>query len=139
MRTASFAVFQSEDSVPAVCGALAGEIAFSAITFDADTFAPSEGVVRVARSLTAARFVLFENASNHCDENAFDLVIPALSHPSRWLKQLHDAMEASRDQRERAARQLRQDCATLQANLQAIRAESARVRVNPIDFEPLWR
>jgi hypothetical protein len=145
MRIANFAVFQTEDSVPAVRKAFAGGTFFSGITFDSDISAPSEGVVSVARSLTAVPLVLFANASIYCDESAFDLVIPALSHPNRWLKQLNDAIETTRAERERS-RKLRQDCAAILSTLPTLPtlrttlAESARLsRVNPNDLETFWR
>jgi hypothetical protein len=100
MRTASFAVLQSEDSVPAILKAILGGDSFSAITFDADISTPSS-VVRAARRLSAAPLVQFENPSVYYDRSYFDLVIPTLTHPSYWLKKLHDVIEASRVQRER--------------------------------------
>jgi hypothetical protein len=137
MRTACHLVFQSEDSVPAIRKAFAGGEAFSAITFNADISAPSEDVVQAARSLSAARLVLFENPSIYCDTSAFDIVISSFIDPSSWLKMLHDAIQASREQRELSL-QLRQECATVRSNFLGAHAVSARVCVNPIDLDALW-
>lgn len=96
MGSGGFAVSQSEDSVPAIRKAFAAGDSFSAITFHTDVFAPCEDSVWVARSLSAAPFVLFENPSfNYCNKSDFDIVIPACAHPSCWLKMLHDAVKSN--------------------------------------------
>jgi hypothetical protein len=112
MRAASFAVFQIEVSIPAIREALAGGDTFSAITFHADFSAPPRDVICAARTLSVAPLVLFENAWTDYDRSAFDFAIPNLTHPSRWLRKLHDAIEASRAQCERSLR-LRRECETL--------------------------
>ena len=93
MRAASFAVVQSEDSVIAILRAFANGDSFSAITFHADISAPSSSVVWAARKLSAAPVVLFDNPSINHDRSCFDVVIPNLTYPSRWLKDLHDGMK----------------------------------------------
>jgi len=96
MGSGGFAVSQSEDSVRAIRKAFAAGDSFSAITFHTDVFAPSEDSVWVARSLSAAPFVLFENPSfYYCNKSDFDIVIPACARPSCWLKMLHDAVRSN--------------------------------------------
>src|SRR5215469_12300167 len=140
METASFAVFQAEDSILAIRKAFAGGDCFSAITFHADLSAPSSSVVWAARRFSAAPFVLFENPSVYYERSYFDfdIVIPTLAPPSFWLKKLHDVIEVSRELRERSS-QLRQECAIIQSAYQAIRAVSDRAVANPIYIETLWR
>ena len=138
MRTASFSVVQSEDSIPAIRKAFAGGDAFSAITFNADISAPSEDIVRATRSLSAAPLVLFENPAVYCDTSTYDIVIPPFIDPGGWLKRLHDSIEASREQRERSV-QLRQESATIESTFLEIRAASARVLADPIDLDAIWR
>jgi hypothetical protein len=133
MRTASFVVLQSEDSVPAILKAFLAGDSFSAITFDADISAPSSSIAWAVRRLPAAPLVLFENPSVSYDRSYFDLVIPTLTPPKLWLKKLHDVIEASREQCERS-RRLRQEYATIFSALLETRAAGARVPVNPIDI-----
>jgi len=96
MGSGGFAVSQSEDSVRAIRKVFAAGDSYSAITFHTDVFAPSEDSVWVARSLSAAPFVLFENPSfYYCNKSDFDIVIPACARPSCWLKMLHDAVRSN--------------------------------------------
>ena len=84
MRSVSFAVFQAEDSIPAIHSASAGGDSFSAVTFHGDFSAPSSSVVRAARRLSAAPLVLFENPSVYYEKIYFDfdILIPALASPN---------------------------------------------------------
>ena len=140
MRSVSLAVFQAEDSIPAMLKAFAGGDSFSAITFHADISAPSSSVVWQARRLSAAPLVFFENPWVYYERSYFDfdVVIPTLAPPNFWLKKLHDVIEISRELRERSS-QLRQECAIIRSAYQAIRAVSDRAVVNPIYIETLWR
>ena len=140
VRSASFAMFQAEDSIPVIRNAFAGGDSFSAVTFHGDISAPSSSVVRAARRLSAAPLVFFENPSVYYEKIYFDfdILIPALASPNFWLKKLHDLIEVSRELRERSIR-LQQECEGILSTFQATRAVSAGVLVNPIDLEALWR
>lgn len=138
MQTAGFIVFQSECSIPAIHQAFEREDSFSAVIFHSDISAPPEPALRETRALSPAPFVLFQNPTVVCDNEPFDLIIPALTPPDIWLEKLREIVQAARELCERS-QQLRLDCAALRSQSQAIRATSIRNRVSPIDPDALWR
>jgi hypothetical protein len=137
MESAGLTVCQSEDSIPAIRNAFAHGESFSVITFHTDVSALPWGVVSVTRTLSVAPLVLFENPYIYCEKSNFDLVVPAFSSPSCWLKKLHDVIEASRKLQE-YSQQLLQDYARVKSTFLETSAESAHVRVNPLDLEAIW-
>ena len=116
MESAGLQVFQTEDSIPAIRKAFDRGDSFSAITFQTEVSALPWGLVSLTRTLSAAPLILFENPYIYCEKSSFDLVVPAGTSPSRWLKKLQGVIEASRKLREYSSR-LCEDYATRSIDL----------------------
>jgi hypothetical protein len=93
MRSAGLTVCQTEASIPAIRDAFARGRFFSAVTFHNDIVSLPRETVWVARTLSAAPLILFENPYVYRETSDFDLVVPVLTHPARWLKDLLDVIE----------------------------------------------
>lgn len=94
MQHGGFTVKHSECSSLAVAAVLSEKHRFHAIAFDHDTFPLPQGIFLAVRWHSASPLVLFENPNiaryygiDH-DDDAFDLVIPALTPPRVWFKAL---------------------------------------------------
>lgn len=99
MERRGFRVIRTQESPQAIGRLLATAPGFAAITFHSDVDPLPEDIVRVARSLSLAPLVLFENPCSCAAQNGFDLVIPVLTSPNIWLDKLAQVIEASRNMR----------------------------------------
>jgi hypothetical protein len=137
MERSGFTVLRSERSTSGVREAFAAVKAFSAITFHNVLDPPMLDVVSTTRALSAAPVVLFEDPFTKCDEHVLDLVVPAHTAPSAWLKSLQELIEQSRKLRE-ISMQIREDSAATRAKTRSLRAMSARNRISPIASGSAW-
>jgi hypothetical protein len=111
---------------------------FSAITFHNDFFPPEDAAVATARELSPTPLILFQNPAVGCGDEPFDLVIPVPTPPEAWWGSFEQIIEESRRLCERS-RQLQQECADQLGVSRALREASMRNRVNPIDYDVLFR
>jgi hypothetical protein len=61
---------------------------------DHDGRLPQEAIA-LTRSRSAALLILFRNSSLACVDSSFDLVIPSLTPPEQWLRQIADLIDRS--------------------------------------------
>lgn len=137
LERAGFSVRETKGSISAIERAFSDGDIFSAVTFHCDLVELPVAMVKTTRAHSTAPCILFANPALQLEETEFDLVIPALTPPGLWLKRLRDLIEASLRLHEQA-RQLRQDYAAARSKSGALRAQSARLRVSPIDADALW-
>lgn len=52
-------------------------------------------VVTLTREHSRARLILFDCSYDHVDAGQFDLIVPPLSAPAEWLRQVADTIEQS--------------------------------------------
>jgi len=86
---------------------------------DCEGIRPDE-VVTLARQLTAAPVIFFPSSNYGASEDVFDLVIPPLTAPEKWLKDVNALLEWSRD--------VRADSLLLTDQARTLRKESSLVR-----------
>lgn len=128
---------RSECSTKAVRSAFTPDESFAVITFHNDFHPISSEVVSIARELSVAPIVLFENPFVESDERAFDLVIADHTSPTVWLKSLAEAIETAQKLQE-LSRELRRESAEARSRARALRRVSAHNRANSIDFDNIW-
>jgi hypothetical protein len=54
-------------------------------------------VVTLTREHSRARLVLFDNSYDDTDEGAYDLIVPPLTPPREWLREIADLIERSQN------------------------------------------
>jgi hypothetical protein len=137
MEKAGLSVRRAPYSEEGIRDAFAGTDRFSALTFQLDSSAISTQVVRLARSRWSP-LVLFENTVTEYDPLDFDVVIPSLTRPERWLSILHLAIEHSRRLLAYSS-QLREEAIAVRAQSRDLRSELHRLLASPIDVDAFWR
>lgn len=137
MERAGFVVRLTHCSASALTEAFAREIAVEAITFQNDSEPLPVAVVTTARMLSDAPFVLLQNPVFDYDEKSFDLIVPNLTSPSTWLKQLQETIAEARKLRA-FSQQLCRECADVRAVTRTLRDRAARNRLRPFDPDTIW-
>jgi len=138
MERAGLIVVRTQCSVGALEDAFAVGTIFSAITFHTEVDGPVQAAVSSARRLCEAPLILFQNSSTRCDENLFDLIIPAQTPPALWLKSLQEAILKAHNIHKKSD-QLQKDCASLRSASRELRRKSAQIRENLVDIDAFWR
>lgn len=138
MRQAGLHVTQSDGTIPAIHRVLTSGVGFRGISFHNDIRPISDELVSMARELSVASLILFENPSVVCDRSAFDLVIRKLTPPPVWLPSLAKAIEEARSLKE-VSRQLRLDAAEARSQSRTLQRKIARNLPKLIDVDSLWR
>ncbi len=91
-------------------------------------------VLAMARALTPAPLILFQNPTRTWVPRTFDLVIDTLMPPGEWLRELDSVIDRSREMQEETARlivesvQLRQESADVRESSRQERARARRGR-----------
>lgn len=101
---------------------------------------PRQKVARIAskvRECISGPLILFEDSGSRVDEEPFDLVIPPLTAPDKWLRVLRTSIEKSREL-QAVSEKLREEAANAQAASRNIRASVARTSKR-IDADAPWR
>lgn len=107
--------------------------------------APSELVrkaVTLTRTRTRASLVLFRNETHPIEADGFDLVIPALTAPEDWLKEIAELLGRSRAVRAdsqalaHASASLREDSAAVREQTRMLREHITRQ--SRVDLKDLW-
>lgn len=137
MERAGLIVSRSEASMSAVQSALTPGDEFAAITFHNDVKPVSSEVVYIARQLSVAPIVFFENQSVDREDCEFDLVIRDYTPPAVWVPTLVDAIEQSRKIRE-ISRQLRLDAAAVRSQSRELLRKLAEDCSRSVDLRKFW-
>lgn len=94
-RSAGYDVGQCGSVIQLRTALLSGEQT-DAVVMANGPFDPSHDAVRVTRAHSSARLILFRDTNADIKEEDFDLVIPALTPPARWLSDIALLIERSR-------------------------------------------
>lgn len=129
LRSAGYAVEECE-SLDRLSGLLAGNADAVMLEEEWQLYTPE--AVALTRAYSSAPVVLFRNEPNPVVFDGFDLVIPPLTAPEDWLRQIADLLEHSHAV-QTAASELARSSATLRQESASVRDESRRLRECSID------
>jgi hypothetical protein len=87
----------------------------------------SEKAISLARERSTAPVVLFSRSAQGEEEYEFDLVIPPLTSPEKWLREVGSLLEWSQVVRDQA-RAITKQARTLRRETSALRMDSLRER-----------
>jgi hypothetical protein len=106
---------------------------------------PPEKAVSLARERSAAPVILFRRTTKGESEQEFDLVIPPLTSPEKWLREVSSLLEWSRMVRDQArvmadqARTPRKQTTALRMDSENERDRSVRQRLRSSGASDPWK
>lgn len=106
---------------------------------------PVEKAVSLARQRSAVPVIMFRRTSQGESEQEFDLVIPPLTSPDKWLREVSSLLEWSRTVRDQArviadqARALRKETSALRMDSERERDRSVRERMRNSRTSDDWK
>jgi hypothetical protein len=136
MEGAGHRVIRTACSVDSVKNTLSVCTHINAIVFD--ICKDFEAITSTARARSTAGLILFRSSFVNVDETLFDVVVPAQTSPSIWLKSLEELIDDSRRLCKRSE-QLRQESADARSVSRNLRQVSANNRSLHLNTNALWR
>ncbi len=108
---------------------------------------PPEQAFHLTRERSTAPVIFFRSTNRAAIEDEFDLVIPPLTAPEKWLKDVNSLLEWSRTLRAQSlsiveqSRSLRKESATLRRNSERVRERSVieRARNSGVEASDAWK
>ncbi len=106
---------------------------------------PPEKAFLLARERSGAPVIFFRRTTQEDSEQEFDLVIPPLTSPEKWLREVSSLLEWSRMVRDQArviadqARTLRKQTTALRMDSERERDRSVRQRLRNSDAPDPWK
>lgn len=128
LRSAGYTVEECE-SLDVFAGLLNGNT--DAVMLEEEPEISAPRVVTLIRARSSAPIILFRNGGIQSASDGFDLIIPALTAPEDWLRQIADLLEQSRAVRAESMA-LTQTAAALRQESAAVREAAGRIRERSI-------